>query len=191
MEAGSSFAASIELTIGTLKPFRIAVEYAPPEPTASARTGVVCKTDLLIASLTIDPQVGSFLVVRYPVSSLFAVRFGAFLDGQPSSTDPNTPLDATTGTHDHIETIEQRTTGARPVLNTGPTNQQSGKGKTPELLPTSAGGNHRQPAGEGTKRMCRIKPRRIMTDDQKAAAISPAEATPQSLAELWSGEAPD
>jgi hypothetical protein len=119
------------------------------------------------------------------------VQFGAFLDGQPSSRDPNTQLDATKEPMIDIEAIEQRTTGARPVLNTGPTNRRSGKSKTPELLPTSKGGNHRHPAGEGTIRMCRIKPKRIKTDDQMAPVISPVEATPQSLAELWGGEAPD
>jgi hypothetical protein len=71
------------------------------------------KTDLLITNLTIDLQVGCFLVVRYPVSSLFAGQFGGFLDGQPSSTDLNTQPDGTKGTHDDIETIEQRTIGAR------------------------------------------------------------------------------
>ena len=34
------------------------------------------------------------------------------LDGQPSSADPNTQLDRTKGTHDDIETIEQRSTSA-------------------------------------------------------------------------------
>ena len=148
------------------------------------------KTDLLITNLTIDLQVGCFLVVRYPVSSLLAVQFGGFLDGQPSSTDLNTQPDGTKA-HDYIETIEQRTIGARPVLNTGPTNKQSGKGKTPELLPTSTGGNRRHPAGEAPSECAESRQNGFMTDDQKAAAISPAEATPQSLAELWGGEAPD
>jgi len=119
---------------------------------------------------------------------LFAVQFGAFWMGNPAAQTSTPQPDATKGTHDDIETIE---TGARPVLNTGPTNSQSGKGKTPELLPTSTGGNHRHSAGEGTIRMSRITPKRIMTDGQKAAAISPADATPLSLAKFWGGEAPD
>jgi len=87
-----------------VKPFRIAVEYARPEPTASARAGVVRKTDLLITSLTIDPQVGSFLVVRCPVSSLFAVQFGAFWMGNPRAQTP---------THNSIGRKEPMTTSKR------------------------------------------------------------------------------
>jgi hypothetical protein len=40
--------------------------------------------------------------------------------------------------------------------------------------------NHPHPTAERTIQMCRIKPKRIMTDARKAAAISPADATPGS-----------
>ena len=129
------------------------------------------------------PKVPRFIALRRAVRRV--------LDGQPCSTDPNTQPEATKGTHDDIETIEQRANRRSTSAEYWTDKLAKRERQDARALPTSTGGNHRHPAGEGTIRMCRITPKRITTDDQKAEAISPADATPQSLAKLWGGEAPD